>query len=409
MFYGWVIVAFTLVLQFVCVGTAYYTFGVYLVPLTEALQTDRFSVSLALSMQTLVMAFMGPWVGRMVARHSLRGLLIGGVLLASAGLFGMSMATRLWHVYVSFGLLVSVGMAMTGPLPNNTLLANWFVHRRGTALGISQFGVTISGTVLVPATTWLILEFGWRTSYLVYAIALPLLLIPAIVLFAVKHPEDRGLHPDGDPDPQPLPPPDAAGDWTLGRALRDRQVWLLALVVGPCFMAISAVVLALPSHGTDLGLTPLQASSVVALTTLLGALAKPLFGTLTDYFDSRRVLAIALGCQIAGIGVLTAATTYPSLVVAGLLFGLGYGAIAPLWAVLLAELFGREAFARVMGSMMPLVMPFSLLGLPVTTLAFELTGSYSPAFYALFLAYALATGALFMLRVPPKAIVAPGG
>ena len=51
---GMSIVAFTFVLQFVAVGSAYYAFGVYLKHLPELLDTSRFYVSLAMTSQTIV-------------------------------------------------------------------------------------------------------------------------------------------------------------------------------------------------------------------------------------------------------------------------------------------------------------------------------------------------------------------
>ena len=74
-FFGWYLVAFTFVMQFLAMGTGFYVFGVLLVPLTETLQADRFLVSLALSLQTLSSALLSPWVGRMVAERSVRVLM----------------------------------------------------------------------------------------------------------------------------------------------------------------------------------------------------------------------------------------------------------------------------------------------------------------------------------------------
>jgi hypothetical protein len=86
--------------------------------------------------------------------------------------------------------------------------------------------------------------------------------------------------------------------------------------------------------------------------------------------------------------------------VAGLLFGLGYGAVMPLFAVLIGALFGRDAFARVMGITAPLTLPFMLVGLPFTTFVFERTGSYLPAFAAFLGFFAVSAAALARLRLP---------
>ena len=102
---------------------------------------------------TVVIGLLSPFVGRALAERSLRSLLLIGCALISIGFWLMSWADKLWHLYVAFGLIISVGTTLIGTLPSNTLVANWFIKYRGTALGISQFGLTISGAVLVPLTT----------------------------------------------------------------------------------------------------------------------------------------------------------------------------------------------------------------------------------------------------------------
>ena len=137
LFYGWIIVGLTFVIQFLAMGSTFYIFGVLLKPLTEALEADRFLVSLGLSSQMVVGALLGPWLGSAVAKYPIRPLMSVGIVLISLGLLAVSQATELWHFYISFALITSVGFALSGPLPNAALIANWFDKNRGTAMGIS--------------------------------------------------------------------------------------------------------------------------------------------------------------------------------------------------------------------------------------------------------------------------------
>ena len=391
----------TFVIQFFTMGTGFYVFGVLLKPLTESLNADRFLVSLALSCQTILAALLGPIIGVAISKYSIRLLMCTGSLLMSLGFYALSHAQELWHLYVAFGVIVSAGVAMTGPLPNNALLANWFIRRRGTAMGISQFGVTISGTILVPATTWLVLEFGWRATVQLMSVTVPLILLPIILFLVIKTPEERGLLPDGAPSANTDPELGVSKEqWTMGRATRDRRVWLLTLIIGPSFMSITAILLSIHSHATDLGLTAMQASSVVAAMTFTGAIAKPLFGAMADHYNKRLVMAISLLLQIAGVTCIILMQDYLGLILAGVVFGLGFGAVMPLWSILLGAIFGRHAFARIMGFMTPLIMPFTLLGFPFATFVFEQTGSYLPAYTALIGAFIVAGIALLFLQVP---------
>lgn len=408
-FYGWIIVAFTFVLQFVAMGLSYYAFGVYLKPMTEVLDTDRFYVALTLSFQSIFVAVLSPLAGRAFARFDVRWLLTLGVGSLASGFLLLSQISSLWQLYLLYGGLVGVGMVLLGTIPANMFLANWFAARRGTAMGISQFGITISATVLVPAVTWLLLTYGWQVSFIVCGIGSAAVLLPAIWLFAVRGPEDVGLHPDGRATPL-APEPFDDVEWTFARAIGNRDFWLIAMTMGPCFMGIASVVLAMPSHATDLGLTAMQASSVVAVTTFMGALAKPTFGILADHLNQRIVVASAVLLQAGGVTVLLSATDQFALSAGGFLFGLGYGGMAPLWSVLIAERFGRVAFASAMGAMMPMIMPFNIIGLPLATLIFDTTGTYLPVFYVHLVGYLFALIAVSLLRIDrhPRVSTAPG-
>ncbi len=402
---GWKIVAFTATAQFLSVGIGYYTFGVYLKPLTEALGVTRFEVSLTVSMQMVVMAVFSPFAVKLLSEHSMRVMMLIGVASISLGLVISASATSIWHLYLGFSVAVGIGVGLTSNLACNLIISNWFARRRGTALGISQAGITFSGVVLVPLATWLVTSFGWQVSFLFFAVITPILLGPLIWRFAIRAPEDVGLNPDGDPEPQPVP---ASSEdtivWTFARAARSRDVWLISLIAGPCYMAIAAIVIALPSHGTDLGLSPMHASWTVLVTTLFGAIAKPLAGTAADHLPKRGVVAAAIALQVAATLLLLIADSLLLLCAAGALFGLGYGGIAPLWSLLLADRFGVVAFPKVMGASMPMTMPFNLVGLPLTTFVFGFTGSYLPAFASLLLGYAVSAVCLWMLRLPARPV-----
>lgn len=399
LFYGWIIVAFTFVLQFVSIGLAYYSLSVYLKPLSEALNADRFEIALAMSIQSIVVALLSPVAGRLYATRSIKLLLLTGTAAMASGLLLLSQITAVWQLYLLFGGVMGVGLVLLGVIPCNMLLANWFHRRRGTAMGISQFGITISATVLVPLVTWVLLQYGWETAFAVCGLGALIVLTPLILTMAVRSPEERNLFPDGASEPPEELVSDQDHDWTTLRAIKHRDVWALTLVVGPCYLGIAAVVLSLPSHITDIGISAMDAAGVVAVTTLLGAIAKPLFGTLSDFFNKKLVLASSVALQFAGVSVLLVADDLTTLNIAGACFGLGYGGVATLWSVMLSVRFGRAAFAKVMGANMPMLLPFNIFGLPLAAYVYESAGSYIPAFTGLLGGYVVAWIALALFRM----------
>ena len=408
LFFGWAIVGFTFVTQFLVMGTLFYAFGPLLKPLTQALDADRFQVSLALSLQAAVAAVAGPWIGKLVAERSIRVLMLSGAAMLLVGFLAMGQVRSIWQLYLTYGLMLGVAMALAGPIPNNTLLANWFDRRRGTAFGISGFGISISGTVIVPVTTWLVIEYGWREAVSSFGVVAFVVLVPLIWCFAVKRPEDRGLLAD---NAQAGPEPgasdfsqeiDGASHWNMRRALHDRRIWHLVVIIGTSFLGIGGVLLALHSHMTDLGLSPMRAALVMAVLTLMGAVAKPLFGIMSDHVNKRLTMAISIGCQITGLSLIMSFESQAGLTFAVVIFGLGYGAVTPMFSLLLSAMFGRAAFARVMGLMSPLTTPFMLAGMPFTTYVYETTGSYLPAFGVLIGGFVVSLVAVAMLRLPEE-------
>lgn len=410
-FYGWVIVAVTFLTQFVTIGTVFYSYGILFKPLVEDLGVSRLAVGSALPLTFVVVGCAGPFIGHAVDRGHVRGVMLLGSLCLGVGFLALSRISELWHFYLVFGVVLALGMALLGGLANTALVASWFVRRRGTALGISQIGLSLSGMVMAYVTSWLVAEVGWRGAAGVFGVAPLVFLVPMVWLLVVSRPEDRGLHPDGE---APLVPPgpgvreagpadaevSAAAEWTTGRALRERAVWIIALVVGLNFAANSAVILQIYPHATDLGHSASQAAGVLAAMAGLAAVGKPLFGWLGDRFDRRGCMWLAIGLQLLGLLGILNASGHTALLAAGALFGLGYGGVLPLWGVLLGAVYGRLLFGRIMGLMGPMMLPFQTLGIPFAGWVFDRTGSYQGAFATFFGLYLVSALALGFLRIP---------
>ena len=403
LFYGWVIVAVTFLTQFVAVGTTFYSFGILQKPLTEDLGGSRLAVGAAMPLLMIVVGLAGPFIGRAVDRGSIRAVMLLGVGALSAGFLALSRVEELWQFYLVFGLVISLGMALVGGIANTALVAAWFVRRRGAALGISQVGTTISGMVMAYAASWLIAELGWRGTAVVYGVAPIVLLLPVVWFLVVSRPEDRQLRPDGGAHRHEEHDPPSPTAWTLGRVLRERTIWLIALVVGLSFAGTTAVILQIYPHATDLGYSASQAAAVLSVMAGTGALGKPLFGWLADRYDRRGCMWSALLLQALGLVGIINAGTHMSLLGSGALFGLGFGGVLPLWGVLVGAAYGREEFGRILGLMSPMMIPFETLGIPFAGWVFDRTGSYNGAFLTFLSLYAIAAVVLVFLRLPAQA------
>ena len=83
-------------------------------------------------------------------------------------------------------------------------------------------------------------------------------------------------------------------------------------------------------------------------------------------------------------------------------FGLGYGAQMPLFNILIGTLFGQRSFARMIGIMGPIMLPFNLIGLPMSTWSYESFGSYTPAYAFMLALYILAMISLATFKLTER-------
>jgi MFS family permease len=402
MFHGWRIVALAFLTNFISVGFVFYSYGVFFKALAHDFSGSRLGVSAGLTSMSLVSSLSAPIVGRYLDRGHTRGLMTVGAVLMALAFVLASQITALWQFFLVLGFVMGPAVCMLGGLAGSTLIATWFVNKRGVALGIATMGVSLSGVLMPPVGTALIAALGWRNTFLVYAAIVLFVVAPLTYRFVVASPERLGQLPDGEvPTAEALAA--AARDEPMPSTrdiLRDSRFWMIGLPIALNFFSLSAVLTHTVPYITDLGISPAGAALVLSASAGAGSIGKPLFGMLTDRMDKRVTLALCSGLQLIGVLMLIYVREYPLLVVANAIFGLGMGGVVPLHSALIGAAFGRKAFGRVMGLMSPAMIPIQLLGLPFAGYIFDRTGSYRIAFQVFAGAFALSLVMLSRLRLP---------
>lgn len=407
-FYGWWIVATSFVTLFVATGFIFYSYGVFLEPIQAEFGATRFAVALGLTLMNAAMATFSPFLGRFIDTWSIRHVMMIGCLSLGFGFILASRITALWQWYLLIGTMLAFGVCLIGQLSSTALVANWFVRRRGAALGIATTGVSMSGMVMAPVTSYLISHFGWRTTFLIFGCLALGALLPLVWAFVINRPEDMDLQPDG----ARRPPLDTDSDIALAAAqpmrpsfstaatLRNQTFWAITLAIGLNFFAMAATLIHLIEHARDLEITRTQAAYVLTASAGVGVIGKVLFGYVADFVDARLALVMCLGFQAIGTTLLLFADTYTELMAVGAVFGFGMGGVVPLWGSLVGDYFPRPVFGRVMGLMSPCMLPIQASGVPFAGYIHDVTGDYHLAFIVFTVAYIAAALCLMFVRNP---------
>ncbi len=414
-FYGWLILAGSLV----CLGLTYsvmYSFAVFYVALLEEFGWGRgeaagvFSVFMIVSGAGALMAGalsdrFGP--GRVIA--------VGGILLA-AGLLICSRLTGLWQFYLSYGILVALGVSLAGWTPCVTMVNRWFSARLGLALGIASAGIGVGIMVVVPLVQVLIGNFGWRTAYVSLAGIVFLGLVPVGLTVLRGRPEDLGQQMDGAGyaavGPAGVGKPAAkrgmevvdrewaSREWTVRMAVRTTRCWLLATLKLMGGIATQMIFVHQVVYLIDGGYDRMLAASIVGLIGLLSVAAKIFWGWSADIIGREMTYTIGCTAMVLAVGLLMLARTMPFpglLYLYALLFAMGYGVSAPLWPIVTSDLFAGRNFGSIYGFITSFSGFGSALGAWLGGYVYDLTASYTIAFGVAVVGNVVSAGALWIV------------
>lgn len=407
-FHGWWIVLAAFVCHAVNTGAIFYTWGVFLTPLS-AVFGGRGPVANGFSFLQFAAATYSIGVGRVVDRRGARPVqLVGGVVLA-LGFLLLSRVRSLPGLYLCLVGPVALGSTCIGHLPNNAAVARWFVRRRGRALGVSTAGISAGGILFAPLAQHLIVAYGWRTAFAVLGVVVVVLVLPPVAAFMRRDPADLGLLPDG------LPPPSGASGEDLALverelersvqpevAFRQRNFWLLAAAFGLTMAGLSSTLLFQTALLIDRGLPERAASLVLGATAAMGVVGKLGFGVLLDRFDQRRVAAVCFCLQAAGVCLLWRAHGPAALACYVVLYGYAMGGNATLVASLNGAVFGRMHYGAIAGRMSPFLVLAQGVGVPATGYLRDLTGGYDAALAVVVVCSLVAAAIVLRVRLPPR-------
>lgn len=394
-FYGWYIVGVGILVNIAGTFAFSSTLSIFLKPITEELGVSRGAFSLIRTFEIGVAAFVVPLLGPWIDRHGGRGVLVLGVLMEGAGMLLSSLVQEFWQFVLVRCSLVIAGEALLGSLVINVTIAQWFVRKRGRAMGIANLGTGIAKLSIPIAAASLFVLVGWRYTWAIFGLVAPLLVVMPALIFMRRRPEDMGLRPDGDPaydQPDPTSAGGAAAQafktertpdertWTRAQAARLPTFWVLVIAFGIASVGIAGLNLHIFSYITDVGYSPVVAASFMSTIALTQLGSTLVWGWLADKFDIRKVSCVQF--LIQGIGLIIAMTSRQTYLtyIGFFLYGTGLAGSFVLREVIWANFFGRASLGTVRGLSMFFSHLFAASGAPFFGFLHDRTGNYNLSF-----------------------------
>jgi MFS family permease len=385
-YWGWFVVAGAFLVLSINYG-ARYCFGVFVKPMAADYEWSRSVISLGASLNMLVYSICAIYIGRLLDKMAPRWIITCGALLATLSLILTSSVKTPLQFYLVYGLLLGAGSACMGVVVTNTSVSKWFIRKRGLAIGVTTMGISFGTILLTPAAGFLVKNYGWQSGFLFLgAVTFVIGVSLSQLLLGKTRPEAYGMLPDGENDPSRViniqPEQHHPTKLPMSRILTDRRFWILGGCYSMAVMALMSVFVHQVAFALDNQIEKVAAASSLGAIGLAAFCGQFFFGWLSDRIKDAKVAAcLGLGIMAVGMLILPEATTAKRLYVYAVIFGFGYGSLAPMMPILAADRFGRHVMGSVYGLLTFFIGIGGAVGPILGGIIFDAFGSYNRVWY----------------------------
>ncbi|MCU6763437.1 Inner membrane protein yhjX [uncultured Roseburia sp.] len=320
-----------------------------------------------------------------IGSSKMSGILM--IIFGFAFLFLFLRAENLVMYAVSMCIMVSCGQG-TFFLCMGALQSSWFPKKRGVVVGISTIGANIASAIMVPIMTVLVTIANYKIGLSVFGV-LPILMGILCLVFLKDNPMDAGIYPDNvsreeyERDYAIIKDEGSSyvSDWTIGKLLRTKELYLSALVPGIMGLVLVGIVSQFVNRNIALGLSQPVAVGAMTAAAVCGMFGSWLVGVLDTKMGTKKSAMLYCGFFAVGVLLNLLAEWCPPLVyVSILVIGMSLGGTTNFQISWPASIFGTMDYPFVNKLAFPMGYCIVSLNFIVNAVVLQLTGSLSRAY-----------------------------
>jgi MFS family permease len=369
---GWIIVASLFATMVLIFGSGYNTIPVFVPTLVKAFGWKRAEVSMLPSALALSSGVTVLIVGWLVDRFEARFVIAAGAGMAGIAFLIASSANSL-IVMIAAYLLLGVALSFGTVIPLSFVITNWFIQRRGLAMGIASSGSTTGAMIMTLVASLVIRHWGWRAAYLTLAVPIFFVLIP-LVLVIVRS------HPPGEVKMTVAQRAETLEGFETAEAFRTRSFWMIVLAQFCFALSAAGAVNHMVAHLIDSGYAAGNAALIMSFTFGFMSVGKVSLGLLADRVSARVALMLNFAGQALGLILALQVGHILILPLFVLFFGLTLAPPLMLIPLLIAESLGLRRYGALMGLTQIANTIGAVAGPLVAGRVFDVTHSYTSAF-----------------------------
>jgi MFS family permease len=308
--------------------------------------------------------FLAPLTGELADRYGPRPVIAAGAVLMGASLI----VTARVHTFPLVVLTYGGGLGCAAAciyVPGISAVGEWFKAKRDIALGIAISGIGCGTLVAAPTSALLIDRYGWRGAFVIFGWASALLLLIDAALVSRSPAEGPKVKAE------------------IGHKVRTPAFLLLYISLMFSGVAVFVSFVFIPVFATDIGATRIAGAAVIGYIGASSVVGRLGLNALAPRFGLLKMYQVSFAILLASFALWVTARSYPSLVLFGLVMGVGYGGIAAMAPAVAAAIFGIEGLGELLGILFTGFGVACIIGPPLAGFLADYTHDYKwPVFLA---------------------------
>ena len=363
-------------------GVILYGFSVYATDEAAGADFSKTALSLAYGGSVFAGGLLAIPVGRFADRHGVR-LIVGlGSVLGFVGLVAFSLSNESWQVVTAWWVFLGPAQAMIYYEPAYVAIDQWSPpHDRARTLATITLIGGLAGIVFIPLTAGLVSALGWRPAVLLLGVLL-LVTGGATALLALPH------RVAGEASRSERTGP---GTSTWG-FIRDHRFLLYTVALMLMLVATQGVITHRIARFEEGGF-PLN--TVALLAAVASAMSLPgrwIAPRLADRYGANRIQATIAVIVALSVLLMVGGTSRWQMIGHFLLFGLAFGALLPMRAMVMGSWYSGPIYGRIMGTQWTAVVLVGASGPVLVGVLRDTTGAYQASFVVLAALFVVSAG-----------------
>ena len=356
------------------IGVSINTSGVFYSPVSEALGILRGDFAMHMTIFSIVTAVIAIFVPKILKKISYKLLLFIGIVVGTLSTAVMALGKSIAFFYL-LGAIRGVSTGVFSAVTLTMVINHWFYEKHGLATSI-VFGTSgLIGTFLSPILTQCIMTFGWQMAYIIKAIILCLLCLPALLYPYHFDPKDDGLQPYGYVEKE------ESVCQTNKTNFQYIQISFIGFFIYAIFMSfITGVTQHLPGFAQTVNLSVTTGGLLLSAAMAGNITSKIIIGMLSDKIGALKAVIVMMLTNAISVIVMFITQSSIIMIIAAFLFGSCYS-IGAVGLPLLTKYFFTndyydDAFPKIsFASNIGAAISLSLIGY-----VYDFFGSYYYAF-----------------------------